>query len=266
MILAVSYNAAKMRKRVIVIGLSLVVVVTLALRSHAVTHARDTFYTNRHCCDLSFVTAFRVTADQEIRGATYPSQIGQDKWVLHRMFPGVRDGFFVDVGSGDGTVGSNSKALEGQGWNGICVDPFPTNMADRRCEMFKDVVWNVPGHKVQFHTQGELGGVADTLGKWKPVASTAAIVELETVTLDQILERGHAPSFIHFLSLDIEGAELEALRGLSFDRYRFGAMAIEHNDEEPKRTDIRTFLEAHGYQRVFTRLQDDFYAPTAGRQ
>jgi hypothetical protein len=38
------------------------------------------------------------------------------------------------------------------------------------------------------------------------------------------------------MSLDIEGAELDALRGLSLDRYRFGAMAIEHNYEEPKRT------------------------------
>jgi FkbM family methyltransferase len=245
-------------------GIVLIAVVGLgavAWHSQAGMHARDTFYTNRHCCDLSMTTALTVTVDQEIYGTRYPSQIGQDKWVLFRMFAGVTDGFFLDVGSGEGTVGSNSKALEARGWKGICVDPFPAHMADRTCQVFKDVVWSVSGHTVKFHTQGELGGVADTLGMWKETASAAPVVELRTVTLAEILERSRAPSFIHFLSLDIEGAELEALRGLPFDRYRFGAMAIEHNEEEPKRTDIVKFLDARGYRRVFTRLQDDFFAP-----
>lgn len=204
--------------------------------------------------------AVKLTFEEEVYGR-YPSQIGQDKWVLFRAFPGVTDGFFLDVGSGDGTVHSNSKALEARGWKGICVDPFPTHMEDRTCQVFKDVVWSVPGHTVRFHTQGELGGVADTLGKWKAAVEAAPVVELRTVTLGEILERSRAPSFIHFMSLDIEGAELEALRGLPFDRYRFGAMAIEHNEEEPKRTDILNFLAERGYRRVFTKLQDDFYAP-----
>ena len=38
-------------------------------------------------------------------------------------------------------------------------------------------------------------------------------------------------------------------------------MAIEHNEEEPKRTDIITFLAARGYRRVHTYKQDDFFAP-----
>ena len=38
-------------------------------------------------------------------------------------------------------------------------------------------------------------------------------------------------------------------------------MAIEHNEEEPKRTDIIKFLEARGYRRVHTYKQDDFFAP-----
>ena len=38
-------------------------------------------------------------------------------------------------------------------------------------------------------------------------------------------------------------------------------MAIEHNDEEPKRTDLLSFLEAKGYRRVHSYKQDDFYAP-----
>jgi hypothetical protein len=91
-------------------------------------------------------------------------------------------------------------------------------------------------------------------------------VELTTTTIGDILVRAHAPSYIHCLSLDIEGAELEALRGLPFDRYSFGAMAIEHNWEEPKRTDIHALLKEPGYERAHTWVQDDFYLPVAANK
>ena len=66
------------------------------------------------------------------------------------------------------------------------------------------------------------------------------------------------PPFIQFVSLDIEGAELEALKGFPFDRHRIGALAIEHNDEEPKRTEIQALMKRHGYRRSHTWQQDDF--------
>jgi len=40
---------------------------------------------------------------------------------------------------------------------------------------------------------------------------------------------------------------------------RVGAWAIEHNFEEPKRSDIKALLEKHGYVRSHTFKQDDFY-------
>ena len=223
---------------------------------------RDRLDTNRHCCQFSLARALRVTIE-EMQGAVFPSQIGQDKWVLFRVFPGVRDGYFVDVGSADGAILSNTKALEERGWSGICVDPFPTNMQGRTCAMMTEVVSSVSGQTVRFRPHGHLGGIEDKLGKWKDEAALAPAVELTTVTLDEILARNNAPSFIHFMSLDIEGAELDALRGLSLDRYRFGAMAIEHNDEEPKRTEILKYLEQHGYRRSHSYQQDDFYVPAS---
>jgi len=219
---------------------------------------------NRTCCDLSLVQALRLTWHEAIGdGPSYPSEIGQDKWVIAKMFPGVTNGHFLDVGSGHGTIGSNTKALEELGWTGICVDPFPTHMEGRTCQMIKEVVSSVSGQTVKFHTHAGLGGIADTLGRWKEEASKSPAVELTTVTLAEILGRAKAPMFIHFLSLDIEGAELDALRGIGLDTYRFGAMAIEHNEEEPKRTDIINYLRTFGYERVHTYRQDDFFAPVS---
>jgi FkbM family methyltransferase len=235
--------------------------VVIAAISPRGAEARKQFAENRACCDLSFARAFSLTLHQTLGGPTYPSEIGQDKWVIFRMFPGVTNGFFLDVGSGHGTIGSNTKALEEIGWTGICVDPFPSHMEDRTCRMEKEVVSSTSGQIVKFHTHSGLGGIADTLGKWKEEAEKSPVVELKTITLGELLDRDHAPAFIHFLSVDIEGAELEALKGIPFDKYRFGSMAIEHNEEEPKRSDILAFLASHGYQRVHSYKQDDFYAP-----
>jgi Methyltransferase FkbM domain len=249
-----------MIKRLLVLVFVVIAVVLMA-RSPRGLEIRKQFAINRECCGFSLRQTLRMTAREAIGGVTYPSEIGQDKWVIGRMFPGVTNGFFLDVGSGHGTIGSNTKALEDLGWTGICVDPFPTYMEGRTCRMEKVVVSSVAGQVVKFHTHAGLGGIADTLGKWKEEAAKSPAVELTTTTLAEVLARDHAPSFIHFLSLDIEGAELEALKGVPFDKYRFGAMAIEHNDEEPKRSDLLKFLAERGYQRVHSFKQDDFYAP-----
>jgi FkbM family methyltransferase len=225
------------------------------------TGAASRFLENRRCCQLSLMRNLQVTLD-EIRGLTeYSSEIGQDKWVLERVFPDVTNGYFIDIGSGHGTIGSNSRTLEERGWSGLCVDPFPVHMEGRTCKMFKEVVFSKAGLVIAFHTAGGLGGVSDTLGKWNEKAARAPTVNVTTVTLDDILARAAAPRFIHFISLDIEGAELEALRSFPFDRYRVGAWTIEHNREEPKRSQIVALLARHGYRRVIEWHQDDFFVP-----
>jgi FkbM family methyltransferase len=223
--------------------------------------AAERFRENRRCCQLSFMRNLEVTLEETRGRSEYSSEIGQDKWVLERVFPDVTDGYFVDIGSGHGTIGSNSRTLEQRGWRGVCIDPFPVHMEGRTCRMFEEVVFSKPGLLLTFRTAGGLGGVDDTLAKWNETAARAPTVNVRTVTLDDILARAGAPRFIHFISLDIEGAELEALRAFPFDRYRVGAWTIEHNREEPKRSQIVTLLTRHGYRRVNEWHQDDFFVP-----
>src|SRR5262245_2985192 len=220
------------------------------------------FAVNQLCCALSQRHNFETSVRETLGLVKFPSQIGQDRWVAEAVFPAVRNGYFLDVGSADGFVNSNTWALEQRGWTGICVDPFPSNMTGRTCQMFRDAVDAQGGQKVQFAQAGELGGITSYLERWKDQAKNAKTIELTTVTLGDILQRAHAPSFIHFMSLDIEGAELEALKGFPFDRYKLGSLAIEHNYEEPKRTEIEQLLKSKGYTKARTWLQDDFYLPT----
>jgi hypothetical protein len=221
----------------------------------------ERFVENRNCCQLSVLENLRVTHGEVFGETEYPSEIGQDKWVLEKVFPGVTDGYFVDVGSGHGTIGSNTLALERRGWRGICVDPFPTYMEGRTCQVFEEVVFSESGRVMDFRTAGGLGGLEATLGAWNTKAAQAPVVQFTTVTLRELLDRAGSPGFVHFVSMDIEGAELEALRAFPFDRIRVGAWAIEHNREEPKRSGIRALLASKGYRHSHAWKQDDFYLP-----
>jgi Methyltransferase FkbM domain len=172
------------------------------------------------------------------------------------------------VGSGDGTFISNTKALEQKGWTGICIDAFPRNMHDRSCQIFKEVVFSKAGERVKFWAADDWGGIIDdTFGfsKDKMQKYEAPTVEFTTVTLADILERAKAPRFIHYVSLDIEGGELHALKGFPFDKYQIGALTVEHNFKEPKRSEIRALMETHGYKHAHTSDRDDFYVPATAQ-
>jgi hypothetical protein len=154
------------------------------------------------------------------------------------------------------------------GLAGICVDPFPRNMQDRSCQIFKDVVFSKAGERVKFWAADDWGGIIedsfgisrDKMEKYKDELK-APTVEFTTVTLADILERAKAPRFIHYVSMDIEGGELHALKGFPFDKYKIGALTVEHNFKEPKRSEIKALMESHGYKRVHTLDRDDCYVP-----
>lgn len=246
-----------------------VFLVTLGLVALAASYAGvkvgRQFEHNRMCCQTPQWPNIRLSLGEVLGLTRFPSQLGQDKWVIYNVFPGVTDGFFLDVGSADGTELSNTHALEQRGWTGVCIDPFPTNMEGRTCRMLKEVVFSEAGRTVSFQASGGLGGVTATLGALKDQAMQAPTVQFPTTTLRDVLQRTKAPPFIHFMSLDIEGAELEALKAFPFETHRIGALAVEHNDEEPKRSQIQELLASHGYVRSHTWQQDDFYVRARGR-
>ncbi len=220
------------------------------------------FERNRMCCQMPRARNVWFSVRELLGLETFPSQIGQDKWVLATMFPGVRNGFFLDVGSADGTVFSNTKALERHGWTGVCIDPFPTNMQDRTCQMLKEVIFSEAGKRMEFQTGSGIRGIWDTLGEFKDKAQEGRTVAFTTTTLADVLARTNAPRYIHFVSLDIEGAELEALKAFPFDTYTIGSMVVEHNYEGAKRSAIEALMKSHGYVRTHTWEQDDYYVPS----
>jgi len=238
--------------------------VRLAALAAALLAALAVWSQYRDCREMPFVQSLLADGLRLAGVVRFRSSGCQDRWIVLEAFPGLRKGFFVDVGSADGVEDSNTKVLEDLGWEGVCIDPFPRNMSTRRCAMLANVVDSTGGKRVRFRKAGDLGGIEEHLGRWKESTLDASVVEFETHTLTELLSRAKAPPFIHYMSIDIEGAELEALKGLDFGRYRIGALTIEHNFEEPKRSQIRALLEGKGYRLARSVEQDDFYTIAGG--
>lgn len=69
---------------------------------------RDRRHINRRYCQRSVARALMMTMAETILGVRDQAATGQDKWVLHGRYPGVTNGFFVELGAADGALNSNT--------------------------------------------------------------------------------------------------------------------------------------------------------------
>jgi FkbM family methyltransferase len=174
----------------------------------------------------------------------------------------MRSGFFLEAGANDGLLFSNTAYLERYcGWTGILVEAIP--------HKFVECVRNRPGSIVEHGALVSSGFQADfvemryeNLMSFAPgIADIDAIEQVHhggkhllgserklsdcrflapAVTLAGILHK-HQVRSIDFMVLDLEGAELEALKGLDFSACRVDRILIEARNIQA----VAEFLAAH---------------------
>lgn len=191
------------------------------------------------------------------------SQIFQDYWVLFEL-GAKRGGYFVEFGAADGIELSNTLLLErGFGWTGLLAEPNPANIEalrrNRACAISDACVWSESGRQLEFVQDGFLS----TIAEFEPRSSAqqpARRVQVETISLNELLTRFGAPREIDFLSIDTEGSEFEILSHFDFDRFNVTCIAVEHNFG-PRRNDLYQLLTSKGYHRRFEAISrwDDWY-------
>ena len=177
-----------------------------------------------------------------------------DRWIAEAVFPDVRDGFFVEAGACAGESGSATLALERDlGWDGICVEPlsfyYRKLIRYRHCKTDNRCLSARSGDEVPFlsYIEDRARSGIEALNKnghWasrREVHTEVSVVE--TVTLGDLLDEHHAPDTVHYLCLDVEGAERTILDAFDLARRRILAISIEG----PSCDDL---LVRYGYRRV----------------
>lgn len=179
------------------------------------------------------------------------SQIGQDAWVIERI---SEPGYFVDIGATDGITNNNTYALEGRGWSGICVEPnldcYTKLKNNRNCIISTAAIYPIGGKDLELIVAGEYSTLyeyADSDHHYTK-RQHGFRQRVVTMTLDELLKLHKAPKKIDYLSLDVEGAELDILKNFSWN-YEIRLITVEHNNGRNK-DPLADLLEGMGYKRA----------------
>lgn len=76
---------------------------------------------------------------------------------------------------------------------------------------------------------------------------------ISCMTLNSVLEKYKAPKEIDYLSIDVEGSEMNVLKGLTFENYDIKLITIEHNayvHGVENKNKIFNFLSEKGFKRI----------------
>lgn len=156
-----------------------------------------------------------------------------------------RGGFFVEAGANDGVSQSNTAMLaRSRGWHGLLIEPVP-ELAERcRLQRPDSIVVQAalvapehPGTTVAMQyanlmslvrgAQGSARADAEHIARGEQLQGvTSYELEAPARTLSAILD-AHAIEHVDLLSLDLEGHELPALRGLDLARHRPAFIVVE---------------------------------------
>jgi FkbM family methyltransferase len=188
------------------------------------------------------------------------SQFGEDL-LLWKYFGARPEGFFVEVGANHPTKCSQTWLFEQQGWKGILVEPIARN-----CELLRQ---QRPGSRVfqcalgarEQRGRAQLSVAAGNDGLSGLHVNEGVVVdrmeEVEVRTLDEILAEAGNPK-IDFVSIDVEGMELQVLRGFDLTRHRPAVLLVE---DHLKQLGVHRHLVRHGYRVVKRTGVNNWYVP-----
>ncbi len=192
----------------------------------------------------------------------FPYQV-EDRLKAEFFGPSAK-GFFVEVGANEPQRGSQSWQFEQAGWSGVLVEPQP-DLAERlhrtRRAHVVAAACSSPanaGRAMMLHVLGPHSSLRPELAVTGVVAE--ARIEVPVRTLDDILEEAKAPSPIDFVSIDVEGHEVEVLSGYDFARWHPRLLLIEDHV-----TNLAThrFLMRAGYRLIRRTGLNGWYVPRA---
>lgn len=168
------------------------------------------------------------------------------------------NGFYIEAGAADGVNQSNTLFLEKlKDWTGILVEPNPEAFAVCCSTRPSSKVYNCAlvsydykDSEIEMYFRkwynGDPGLVTSTfdspINKVEGWEGYNYSYNVPARTLDSILEECQV-SEIDYLSLDVEGYELNVLRGFSFKQYKPKIILLESHDKTNEIEGIKDLLQ-----------------------
>lgn len=201
------------------------------------------------------------------------SQLFQDLWVQWRIekvelisTSYLQEAYQIEVGAYHPEVLSNSLFLENK--NKIATYLIEAN--PEQCKLFNNrnaKVLNIAITRdegtveLQMTELREFSHLATINNVHRLAKSSSKSVLVPSDSLNNVIIKNVKEMNFLYLSIDIEGGELEALQSINFDMYRPQYITVEHNFRYDRKK-IKELLESKGYMKCEEQplfIWDDWY-------
>ncbi len=198
---------------------------------------------------VTYVNLRSLLQQKEFYGQLYEDR-EISKWIPEA------EGTYIDIGAGYPIRGSNSYYFYQKGWSGIAVEPILTN-----CIAFKffrprdEVIHSLMGllskpvtffHIEPYEYSTTNPEIAIEMLK-KPGTRLMKETFHKQIRLDS-LEVTLKPEQPSFISIDVEGSDLEVLKSNDWNRIRPRIICVEEwADKFNKEDNVQKYLENQGY-------------------
>ena len=215
----------------------------------------------------------RNTLLTRIFGLRYFSINGIDKTI--EQYLNYDQGYFVELGANDGVNQSNTLYFERfRGWRGVLIEPFESNYNElirnrSSLNYFRNAACVGPSYTEPVVSLWYSNLMTSTIGINSDIKDPQnhAIqgsrfwggdtfkFQAAASTLNKILIEANSPRKIDLLSLDVEGVELEILKGINHSLFRFRYIVVESRQFEA----LQRFLVEKNYSFVRSLSSHDFF-------
>lgn len=168
---------------------------------------------------------------------------------IEEICAGIESGRFLDIGSFDPRVLSNTRALYERGWGGVCIEPSPGPVrqlvkeygteADSRVQVIAAAVALQAGIKPMRMSDDALSGNGDPA--WAEAGGFYGWLYVPFISIQQILNQFGT---FQMVSIDTEGTSTDLFLNLLKTGMRPACVVVEHDNRV---VEIITAAQEQGY-------------------
>ena len=185
--------------------------------------------------------------------------------LINNIFKNNNKGFYVDIGCGHPIKNNNTYLLNKKGWYGINIDLDNDNID--LFDIYRPSDQNIStaisdkiGEEDLFfyHNKSAINTINKKAADYQK-AKVSNIKKIKTNTLNNVLNNSKYSNLeIDFLSIDIEGSELLALKEFDFIKYNPKVIVVEYLDLslpalEIKNLNINSVINSDIYKLIVSK-------------